>query len=148
MAIHCIILALTISWTEEPGGLYAWGRKESDMTEGLTFPLQGGAVTPFPDPPDASTLKQYQHRETAHRGPGLNARKSPWKSNVLEMQNHVDMEKEKTAQHMNRGTLCGLMAKKTKSDFYLTPYRKHKLSRSIKDLCIQNKTDILRKNYK
>ena len=73
------------------------------------------------------------------------ALKSPWKSNVLEMQNHVDMEKEKTAQHVKRGTLCGLKAKKTESDLYLTPYRKHKLSRSIKGLCTQNKTDILRK---
>ena len=39
MAIHCSILAWRISWTEEPGGLYAWGRKESDTTEGLTLPL-------------------------------------------------------------------------------------------------------------
>ena len=61
------------------------------------------------------------------------------------MQNHVDMEKAKMAQHMKLGTLCGQMAKKTKSDFYVTPCRKHKFSRLIKDLCIQNKPDILRK---
>ena len=34
MATHSSILAWTIPWTEEPGGLYSpWGHKESDMTE-------------------------------------------------------------------------------------------------------------------
>ena len=36
MATQSSILAWTIPWTEEPGGLYSpWGRQESDMTEGL-----------------------------------------------------------------------------------------------------------------
>ena len=34
MATHSYILAWSIAWTEEPGGLYSpWGHKESDMTE-------------------------------------------------------------------------------------------------------------------
>ena len=32
MATHSSILA----WTEEPGGLQSWGRKESDTTEQLS----------------------------------------------------------------------------------------------------------------
>ena len=35
VATHSSILAWRIPWTEEPGGLYAWGRKESDTTERL-----------------------------------------------------------------------------------------------------------------
>ena len=30
--IHSRILAWSIPWTEEPGGLQSWGRKVSDMT--------------------------------------------------------------------------------------------------------------------
>ena len=37
MATHSNILAWRIPWTEEPGGLSAWGCKESDMTEWLTI---------------------------------------------------------------------------------------------------------------
>ena len=38
MASHSSILAWRIPWTEEPRGLYSpWGRKESDMTEQLTW---------------------------------------------------------------------------------------------------------------
>ena len=33
MATHSSILAWKIPWTEEPGGLSPWGRKESDTTE-------------------------------------------------------------------------------------------------------------------
>ena len=33
MATHSSILAWRIPWTEEPGGLSPWGRKELDMTE-------------------------------------------------------------------------------------------------------------------
>ena len=33
------ILAWRIPWTEEPGGLHPWNRKESDMTERLTLSL-------------------------------------------------------------------------------------------------------------
>ena len=36
MATHSNILAWRIPWSEETGGLYAWGCKESDMTERLT----------------------------------------------------------------------------------------------------------------
>ena len=36
MATHSSILAWRIPWTEEPGGLSPWGRKELDTTEGLT----------------------------------------------------------------------------------------------------------------
>ena len=32
-ATHSSILALRISWTEEPGRLQSWGHKESDTTE-------------------------------------------------------------------------------------------------------------------
>ena len=37
MATHSSILAGRIPWTEEPGGYSPCGRKESDMTERLTF---------------------------------------------------------------------------------------------------------------
>ena len=33
MATHSCILARRIPWTEEPGGLHPWGRKESDTTD-------------------------------------------------------------------------------------------------------------------
>ena len=33
MATPSSILAWQIPWTEEPGGLSPWGRKESDTTE-------------------------------------------------------------------------------------------------------------------
>ena len=41
MATHSSILAWRIPWTEEPGGLGPWSRKESDMTEvtACTLPL-------------------------------------------------------------------------------------------------------------
>ena len=37
MATHSSILAYRIPWTEEPGGLGPWSRKELDMTEQLTL---------------------------------------------------------------------------------------------------------------
>ena len=37
MATHSTILAWKIPWTEEPGRLHLWGRKESDTTERLHF---------------------------------------------------------------------------------------------------------------
>ena len=36
IATHSSILAWTIPWTEDPGGLQSWGRKELDTTEQLT----------------------------------------------------------------------------------------------------------------
>ena len=33
MATHASILAWRIPWTEEPGGLQSWDRKELDTTE-------------------------------------------------------------------------------------------------------------------
>ena len=33
METHSSILAWRILWTEEPGGLHPWGRKESDSAE-------------------------------------------------------------------------------------------------------------------
>ena len=36
IATYSSILAWTIPWTEHPGGLQSWGRKELDMTEQLT----------------------------------------------------------------------------------------------------------------
>ena len=33
MATHSSILAWRIPWTEHPGGLHLWVRRESDMTE-------------------------------------------------------------------------------------------------------------------
>ena len=33
MATHSSILAWSVPWIEEPGGLSPWGRKELDMTE-------------------------------------------------------------------------------------------------------------------
>ena len=35
MATHSSILDWTVPWTEEPGGLHSWGRKESDTTEAV-----------------------------------------------------------------------------------------------------------------
>ena len=37
MATHSSTLACEIPWTEEPGGLQSWGRKEFDTTERLHF---------------------------------------------------------------------------------------------------------------
>ena len=37
MAIHSSTIAWKIPWTEKPGRLSLWGRKESDMTEQLHF---------------------------------------------------------------------------------------------------------------
>ena len=37
MATHCNILAWSVPWTEEPGGLQFMGRKETDKTELLTL---------------------------------------------------------------------------------------------------------------
>ena len=40
-AIHSLILAWRIPWTEEPDGLYnLWGCKESDTTAPLHFELE------------------------------------------------------------------------------------------------------------
>ena len=39
MATHSSILAWSIPWTEEPGGLQSTGCQESDMTEQLTLSL-------------------------------------------------------------------------------------------------------------
>ena len=51
MATRSIILAWTIPYTEEPGGLQSWratlwGCKESDMTEQLTHRVTQGAKMP------------------------------------------------------------------------------------------------------
>ena len=37
MATHSSVLAWRIPWTEEPGRLHPWCRKESDTTERLHF---------------------------------------------------------------------------------------------------------------
>ena len=37
MGTHSSILAWKILWTEEPGGLQSWGRKEAERLSGLTF---------------------------------------------------------------------------------------------------------------
>ena len=39
MATHSSVLAWRIPWTEEPGRLQSWGRRESDRTEWLTLSL-------------------------------------------------------------------------------------------------------------
>ena len=39
MATHSSILIWEIPWTEEPGRLQSWGRKELDTTERLTHSL-------------------------------------------------------------------------------------------------------------
>ena len=39
MATHSSILGWEIPWTEEPGGLSPWGRKESDTTEQLKMKM-------------------------------------------------------------------------------------------------------------
>ena len=44
MATHPSILAWRISWTEEPGGLQSWGRKESDTTEATEHAHEGDAA--------------------------------------------------------------------------------------------------------
>ena len=42
MTTHSYILVWRIPWTEEPGRLSPWGRKESDKTERLTLSLFQG----------------------------------------------------------------------------------------------------------
>ena len=50
MATHSSILSWRIPWMEKPEGYSPWGRKDSDMTEGLTHThirnndLPGGAM--------------------------------------------------------------------------------------------------------
>ena len=44
MAPHSSTLAWKIPWTEEPGRLSPWGRKESDMTERLHFTMYKKSV--------------------------------------------------------------------------------------------------------
>ena len=46
MATHSSILALKISWTEEPGGYSPWGHKELNTTERLHLHLNGLVVFP------------------------------------------------------------------------------------------------------
>ena len=41
MAPHSSILVWKIPWSEEPGGLQSWGRKESDTTQRLSTFLVG-----------------------------------------------------------------------------------------------------------
>ena len=43
MATYSSILAWRIPWTEEPGGLWFMGHKESDMTEQVTLSLSEGS---------------------------------------------------------------------------------------------------------
>ena len=47
MATHSSTLAWQIPWTEEPVGYSPWGRKESDTTERLPFPLSLWSKTCF-----------------------------------------------------------------------------------------------------
>ena len=52
LAAHPGVLAWEISWTEEPGGLHPWGRKEADTTEQLSahtrvLSLAGTGLTPM-----------------------------------------------------------------------------------------------------
>ena len=59
MATHSSILAWETPWTEEPGRLQSWGRKESDMTE-HEHPNQGLGTWPSnpiarPRPPGEKT---------------------------------------------------------------------------------------------
>ena len=44
MANHSSILVRKIPWTEEPGGLQSWGRKESDTTEATEHAHEGDAA--------------------------------------------------------------------------------------------------------
>ena len=44
IATHSSVLAWESPWTEEPGELDPWGRKEPDMTEWLSMHTQGGLV--------------------------------------------------------------------------------------------------------
>ena len=51
MATHSSILAWKTPWTEEPGRLQLWGRKELDMTDRLhftfTFTRKGAILISF-----------------------------------------------------------------------------------------------------
>ena len=47
MATVSSIHAWKILWTEEPGGLHPWGRKELDMTEQLHSLTQPGIKFSF-----------------------------------------------------------------------------------------------------
>ena len=62
MAIHSIILAWRIPWTEKPGRLYSpWGRKQWNTTEQLTSSLSlrvylNTLTGDFPGSPEVKTL--------------------------------------------------------------------------------------------
>ena len=45
MATYTSILAWRIPWTEEPGELSPWGRKELDTTKRLTLSFPGYILT-------------------------------------------------------------------------------------------------------
>ena len=47
MTTHSSILAWTISWTEEPGGLQSIGLQELDTTEGLSMHACLNSTFPF-----------------------------------------------------------------------------------------------------
>ena len=48
MATHSSILACKIPWTEEPGGLSTWDRKESGMTYWSCLPFPSSMDIPNP----------------------------------------------------------------------------------------------------
>ena len=54
MATHSSILTWRIPWTEEPGELQSWGRKESDTTEQL-------ALSESPDRNPKAIMIKYAH---------------------------------------------------------------------------------------
>ena len=47
MASHSSILAWRIWWTEEPGGVQSWGRKESDTSEFILYRIHSSAKEPY-----------------------------------------------------------------------------------------------------
>ena len=57
METHSSILAWKVPWTEEPGRLQSWGRKETDTTEHThTQPLLRSRNRIFPHPEVTSSL--------------------------------------------------------------------------------------------
>ena len=50
--LHSSTLAWRIPWTEEPGGLCPWGRRELDRTELLTLSFTENQFTICPLQPD------------------------------------------------------------------------------------------------
>ena len=66
-----VFLALTIPWTDKPGGLYSpWGRKESDRSEQLTLWASQVALAVQSTPANTGDMRNIGSVSRLGRSPG------------------------------------------------------------------------------